>query len=98
MRSKSAPGPARPPISASQAILELLAARAADATICPSEAARRLDPVDWRVRMPEVRAAAAALASAGRVRILQRGKEVSGEVRGPIRIGRRGPTTEALGD
>lgn len=38
--------------------------------------------------MDEVRAAASDLVAQGRVRILQRGKPVLGETRGPIRIGR----------
>lgn len=79
--------PAIRPSPVEAAILALLAERAAEATICPSEVARRLDPVAWRTRMDEVRDAAAALVAAGRVQILQRGKPVSGVTRGPIRIG-----------
>ncbi len=56
-----------------QAILQLLNARDAGKTICPSEAARRLNPGNWRERMPEVRATAAALAEQGRVAITQGG-------------------------
>lgn len=85
MARQTAPGIRTGPAEA--AILALLAERAAESTLCPSEVARRLDPVAWRTRMDEVRDAAAALVAAGRVRILQRGKPVSGVTRGPIRIG-----------
>jgi hypothetical protein len=45
-----------------QAIVRLLDARAR-ASICPSDAARALDPGDWRRLMPGARAAAGAPAA-----------------------------------
>lgn len=53
------------------AIASLLAQRRADASICPSEVARRLRPADWRDLMPAVRRVAVDLARAGRLRITQ---------------------------
>ncbi|RWR18201.1 DUF3253 domain-containing protein [Agrococcus lahaulensis] len=74
------------------AILALLAERRDGATICPSDAARRVagdDPAAWRPRMDDARAAAARLVERGEVVITQRGSEVDPEVaRGPIRIRR----------
>lgn len=72
------------------AILELLASRRQGATICPSDAARRVagdDPDDWRPRMDEARAAAARLVGRGEVVITQGGDPVDPALaRGPIRI------------
>lgn len=73
------------------AIFALLDARAATATICPSDAARALahDAPAWRALMPEVRRVAASLAADGRLRITQHGAEVDAiAARGPIRLGR----------
>lgn len=68
------------------AILTLLAARANDATICPSE----ILPADERrdrARTERVREAARRLVHAGRIEILQRGAAVSPDAfRGPIRL------------
>ncbi len=69
--------------------MELLADRAPGATICPSEAARRVHEQDesWRAAMEDVRCAARRLARAGRVEILQRGKVTDpGAFRGPVRL------------
>ncbi|MCU0952366.1 MAG: DUF3253 domain-containing protein [Burkholderiaceae bacterium] len=77
-----------------QAIEALLAARAADASICPSEVARHLRADQWRPLMPAVRRVAATMARDGRLRITQGGAELSpqavldGAVRGPIRLRR----------
>ena len=49
--------------SAQAAILDLLSERAAEATICPSEAARSLAANDWRPLMPRVREVAIELAA-----------------------------------
>ena len=73
-----------------ETILRLLDARAADNTICPSDAARALagDEVAWRALMPEVRRVAAALVARGRLRVTQHGEDVETlAVRGPIRLG-----------
>jgi Protein of unknown function (DUF3253) len=72
------------------ALLALLAARHADASICPSEVARALagDGADWRALMPRVREAARRLAHGGEVQATQ-GQQVLGsdEVwKGPVRV------------
>jgi hypothetical protein len=70
-------------------ILELLDARAAAATICPSDAARAVDPDGWRDLMPPARRAAGRLVAEGRVEITQRGNVVDlATARGPVRIRR----------
>ena len=51
-----------------RAIGALLDQRRPDASICPSEAARAVDPEGWRELMPAARAAAGRLAAAGRRR------------------------------
>lgn len=69
------------------AILALLEARPATATICPSEAARRVSPDAWESLMEPARRAARRLVHAGRVQILQQGRVVDpSEFRGPIRL------------
>lgn len=79
-------------------ILSLLASRAAGATICPSEAARRVageapesnsGPEPWRELMEPARRAARRLVAAGAVEITQRGQVVDpSTAKGPIRIRR----------
>jgi nucleoid-associated protein YgaU len=74
-------------------VLDLLAARARDATICPSEAARAVAAAegsdDWRVLMEPARAAARRLVAAGDVEITQRGAVVDpSTAKGPIRVRR----------
>jgi hypothetical protein len=82
----------RPDDPAEAAILDLLARRAAGATICPSEAARALDPDGWRDRMGTVRDAARRLVRAGRLEITQRGAVVDpDDARGAIRLRLPGP-------
>lgn len=69
------------------AIRDLLAARAATSTICPSDAARAVGGEDWRDRMDDAREAARRLVAAGEVEITQGGKVVDlATARGPIRI------------
>ena len=73
-----------------QAILDLLAARAAAATICPSEAARVVGGDGWRELMEPARQAARRLVAADEVEITQGGRVVDpSTARGPIRIRRR---------
>ncbi len=84
-------GRAAPQISDQQAqdgILELLAKRSATASICPSEVARALSPVQWRPLLPLVREAARKLARAGAIEIRQRGRVISpdSDFVGPIRL------------
>ena len=70
-----------------QTIHDLLGARPPTSSICPSDAARALDPERWRDLMEPTRRAAGRLAAEGRVRITQRGAVVDvSTVRGPIRI------------
>jgi hypothetical protein len=68
-------------------ILELLAARAATSTICPSDAARAVGGGAWRTLMEPAREAARRLVAAGEVEITQGGSVVDPlAARGPIRI------------
>ncbi|WP_111765310.1 DUF2256 and DUF3253 domain-containing protein [Nakamurella deserti] len=70
-------------------ILSLLAARASDATICPSDAARAVGGDTWRDLMEPARAAARRLVTAGEVVITQGGAVVDpSTAKGPIRIRR----------
>ncbi|MCA0145779.1 DUF3253 domain-containing protein [Blastococcus sp. LR1] len=72
-----------------QAIERLLDTRRPDASICPSEAARAVDPEAWRDLMPDARAAAGRLAAAGEVEVTQGGAVVDvGSARGPVRVRR----------
>lgn len=73
-----------------EAILTLLAERAADATLCPSEAARRLagPDGDWRAHLDAVHAAADALAETGTIALSWKGAPMQ-KRRGPYRIARR---------
>ncbi len=73
-------------------ILRLVTERGPDKSICPSEVARALAPDDqdttWRPLMSPVRRVATAMAVAGRIDILRKGKPVdpNQEVRGVIRL------------
>ena len=70
-------------------ILELLDARAATATICPSDAARAVGGDDWRDLMEPARRAARRLVATEAVQITQQGRVVDpSTARGPIRIRR----------
>jgi len=70
-------------------ILELLAARAATSTICPSDAARAVGGDTWRDLMEPARRAARRLVDAGQVSITQGGTVVDpSTAKGPIRIRR----------
>lgn len=73
------------------AILQLLKARQAKASICPSEAARKLvggtDDSQWRHLMEPARRAARRLVHQGKIDILQGGKIVDpSKFKGPIRL------------
>lgn len=70
--------------------LALLAARAPEATICPSEVARAIAQVsstDWRDAMPAVHAAVDALLADGWVSLGWKGKPLA-KRHGPYRIAR----------
>lgn len=67
----------------------LLDARARDATVCPSEAARDVGDDDWRDLMDPARNAARRLVAAGRAQITQGGQVIDPDkVKGPIRVRR----------
>jgi hypothetical protein len=69
------------------AIMELLSRRGPGKTICPSDAARLLNPDVWQELMEPARAAARRLAEEGRIVITQRGKIIDpAHAKGPIRL------------
>jgi Protein of unknown function (DUF3253) len=74
------------------ALLALLAARAGDSSICPSEVARSLagGSRPWRALMPRVRDVARALAGEAQIQVTQRGSPLSAHAPwvGPVRIRR----------
>ena len=73
-----------------EAIGRLLDQRRPEVSICPSEAARAVDPEGWRDLMPAARAAAGRLAAAGEAEVTQRGEVVDvATARGPVRVRRR---------
>lgn len=71
-----------------EAIVALLGQRRRGATICPSEASRRVaKDGDWRALMEPARRAARRLVAAGRGEICQKGRVVDpSRARGPIRL------------
>ena len=73
-----------------EAIGRLLDQRRPEVSICPSEAARAVDPEGWRDLMPAARAAAGRLAAAGEAEVTQRGEVVDvATAPGPVRVRRR---------
>ena len=73
------------------AILELLAERGREKTICPSEAAKLVGGKDtrrdWESLMEPARAAARRLVAAGKIVITQKGQTIDpSTARGPIRL------------
>lgn len=72
-----------------EATLALLAARAEDATVCPSEIARVVagDDGAWREAMPQVHAAVDVLVDEGAVRLSWKGRPLAMRA-GPYRIAR----------
>ncbi|WP_295789963.1 DUF3253 domain-containing protein [uncultured Microbacterium sp.] len=71
-------------------IRELLDAREAGKTICPSEAARAVGGDDWRELMQPARDAARELVDRGEVEVTQKGVVVDvTSARGPVRIRRK---------
>lgn len=74
-----------------QIILDVLAARGPQKSICPTEAARALagNPADesWRRSLAPVKLAAQRLARAGKIEVLRKGKPIDPEVlHGVIRL------------
>jgi hypothetical protein len=72
---------------AERTILDLLAKREPGKTICPSDAARAIDPDGFRELMPLVRDAARQLVAEGKIEVTQSGKRVDlDKARGAIRL------------
>ncbi len=70
-----------------RAIIDLLSKRAAGATICPSEAARAVDPSAWESLMDDTRRAANRLVAKGDIIMMQRGQVVDpSSAKGAIRL------------
>ncbi|GAB2683989.1 hypothetical protein GCM10027037_01300 [Mucilaginibacter koreensis] len=68
-------------------ILQMATERGTDKTICPSEVARALFPVNWRNHMDEIRDAAFELRDTKQVMITQKGEvQTNNNLKGPIRI------------
>jgi hypothetical protein len=69
-------------------ILDLARQRGPDKSICPSDAARAVDPENWPDLMDDARAVARELARGGDVEITQKGEVLDPDAtwRGPIRI------------
>jgi hypothetical protein len=87
--SKTCRAKKRSPIDESleMAIMDLLSGREGGATICPSEAARKVMPDDWRPLMEPARMAARRLVDGGKVEITQQGHAVDpSSAKGPFRI------------
>jgi hypothetical protein len=83
---------------AEQAILDLLATRGGEKTICPTDAARVLagNPKDdsWRAKLAPIKLAAIRLARAEKIDILRKGKPIAPDaVHGVIRLRLAGPGT-----
>jgi hypothetical protein len=77
------------PSDLERALTALLDARAPTASVCPSEAARAVDPEGWRDLMPAAREAAARLVAAGEAEVTQGGEVVDVRTaRGPVRVRR----------
>ena len=69
------------------AITDLLNSRKSGSSICPSEAARLVDPKGWRDQMERARMAARRLVDAGKAEITQQGHVIDpSTAKGPIRV------------
>jgi hypothetical protein len=85
------PTPAGQRVRLASTMRTLLRHRAAEATICPSDAARVAGGTSWRDLMDEARSVAAELARDGVVVVRQHGHDVDpADAVGPIRLA-RGP-------
>jgi hypothetical protein len=72
-----------------ETIVTLLAARAHDATICPSDAARAIGGEEWRDLMEPARRAARRMVARDELQITQGGSVVDpSTAKGPIRLRR----------
>lgn len=80
----------KPDHALEEAIIALLEKRSSTASICPSEAARVVFPMDWMSHMEAARQAARRLVAKERIEITQGGNRVDpSTAKGPIRL-RRG--------
>ncbi|MEM1317231.1 MAG: DUF3253 domain-containing protein [Pseudomonadota bacterium] len=90
-QEKAAAPPAPPHERIRQSIMEIAHERGPSKTLCPSEVARAIGGKDekvWRHYMKPIRAAAVAMALAGEIEIMRKGKTVDPEnFRGVYRIG-----------
>lgn len=72
-----------------ETLLDLARSGALGPSFCPSDAARRLRPEDWRPLLPRVREVASRLQRDGLIHVTQRGKAVDAlSAKGPIRLSR----------
>ena len=72
-----------------ETLLELARSGEPDAGFCPSDAARRLAPDDWRPLLDRVRMVASRLQRDGLISVTQKGKAVDAlSAKGPIRLSR----------
>ncbi len=70
------------------AILELVSQRGVGKTICPSDAARLVDPENWRTHLKQVRRVAVDLSLEGKIAIYRKGKPIDPKtMKGVIRLG-----------
>ena len=70
-----------------QSLIDLLKRRSGSATICPSEAARAVQPDGWENLMEDTRCAARRLVVKGLIEIVQKGSVVDpSTAKGPIRL------------
>ncbi len=74
------------------AVFDLLSRRDPGKSICPSEAAKAVDPEGWRRLMGQVRATAVGLARAGRLEITRKGRPTDPDtLKGVYRLRLPGP-------
>ncbi|MGB3775393.1 MAG: DUF3253 domain-containing protein [Leeuwenhoekiella sp.] len=69
--------------------LEFAESRGIEATYCPSEVARKLDPDNWMDKMNDVREVADILIQENKLEVMQKGNvltESSTQAKGPIRL------------
>ena len=70
-----------------ETLLDIARSRNGGASFCPSEAARRIDPADWRPLLRDVRRVAGRLQRDGLIHVTQAGRAVDAiEADGPIRL------------
>ncbi len=70
-----------------ETLLDLARSGALGPSFCPSDAARRLRPDDWRPLLPQVRQVASRLQRDGLIHVTQQGKAVDAlAAKGPIRL------------